>query len=206
VTVITPRLLEVKLGDSCSEDYLPFTNTLGQSIASDSRPNVEGSLGIFLKQNNANKYFALTCRHCYFSEEESLAFSVGNKSQPRRYVMQPGSGTFEQCRQENSSYINFWSSQKKKEPAMASQQLEALEKMQHLLNSFDRWESRVIGFVSFSPPHVLHVNGWLKDWALIELDLKQFGEKPLENIVYIGISPKMWNEQSMSCRIYFFLK
>jgi hypothetical protein len=40
-----------------------------------------------------------------------------------------------------------------------------------------------------SPPRALHYSdGWLRDWALIELDIEKLGED-LTNIVYIGEVP-----------------
>jgi hypothetical protein len=47
---------------------------------------------------------------------------------------------------------------------------------------------------------VLHVNGWLKDWVLIELDLKKSGEQPPGNIVYIGDIPK--NVEQLTPRFF----
>jgi hypothetical protein len=102
-----PRLLRLELEDSCLDEHLPFTQTLGQSIARASQPEVEGSMGVYLKQKNGNRFFALTCRHCHFPDNEPAAYSWKNKSQPRLNIMQPGNGTFEQRRKQNErrSYI-----------------------------------------------------------------------------------------------------
>jgi len=60
-----PRLLRLEPQYSCIYERLPLIQTLGQSLARIDQPELEGSMGLYLKQNNGNKYFGLTCRHCY---------------------------------------------------------------------------------------------------------------------------------------------
>jgi hypothetical protein len=69
--------------------------------------------------------------------------------------------------------------------ATATQELRTLQETKEFLESFAKLDNRVIGHVFFSPPHNLHhPKGWLRDWALVELD-----DKPPTNIVYIGDIP-----------------
>ncbi len=46
-------------------------------------------------------------------------------------------------------------------------------------------QQRTLGHVAFSPKNDLHCRGFLRDWALVELDISQFRQNP-ENKVYIG--------------------
>ncbi len=47
-------------------------------------------------------------------------------------------------------------------------------------------QQRTLGHVAFSPKHDVHIqHGFLRDWALVELDMSQFQQDP-ENKVYIG--------------------
>jgi hypothetical protein len=134
-------------------------------------------MGLYLKQNNADKYFGLTCRH--------IAFLETNNSQPRQRMIQPGDTTFEKLEKGNSDYIEYWSDQPNLETAI--QELKSLQETKEFLESFAEPDNRVIGHTFFSPSYSLHhPKGWLRDWALIELDIKKFGDKPPTNIVYIG--------------------
>jgi len=66
-----PELLSLQPQDFCRVDRQPFTQPLGQSLARIDQPELEGSMGLYLKQNNANKYFGLTCRHCIIAPENT---------------------------------------------------------------------------------------------------------------------------------------
>jgi hypothetical protein len=183
-----PGLLELKPQDFCLRGRLPFTQTLGQSLSQISQLEREGSMGLYLKQNNANKYFGLTCRHCVFLNTNDEAYSWNN-SQPRRRIIQPGDATFKKLKKENNEYIEYWSDQvlHRGDLETATQELGTLQETKEFLESFAKLDNRVIGHVFFSPPHSLHhLKGWLRDWALIELDAQKFGDKPPINIVYIG--------------------
>jgi hypothetical protein len=206
-----PRLLRLEPQDSCIYERLPFTQTLGQSLARIDQPEREGSMGLYLKQNNADKYFGLTCRHCVFLDTESGAYSRKINSEPYLMMMiQPGDATFKTLEEGNSGRIEYWSDQGKRlhDTATATQELKTSQETKELLKSFTSLDSRAIGHVFFSPPHnVHHPKGWLRDWALIELDVKKFGDKPPTNIVYIGdIPPKI--EQKLNPRphsFYFYM-
>jgi hypothetical protein len=116
-----------------------------------------------------------------------------NNSQPRLRIIQPGDGTFKKREKQNSDFIDYWSDQIKhqRDVETANQELRTPQETKEFLNSFASLDNRVIGYVFFSPPRNLHhPNGWLRDWALIELDVKKFGDKPPANIVYIGDIPE----------------
>ena len=87
-----PKLLKLQLQDFCREDRLPFTRTLGQSI---SRSNLEreGSMGLYLKQSNGNRYFGLTCRHCVLDTDDE-PYSYRQNGQRRLTIIQPGHHAF----------------------------------------------------------------------------------------------------------------
>jgi hypothetical protein len=184
-----PRLLKLEPQDSCIYRRLPFTQTLGRSLAGIDTTRREGSMGLYLKQNNADKYFGLTCRHVAFLETNNKTYSWKNNSQPRQRMIQPGDTTFEELEKENSDYIEYWSDQVKHQCDLETviQELKPLQETKEFLKSFAELDNRVIGHTFFSPSHSLHhLKGWLRDWALIELDVKKFGDKPPTNIVYIG--------------------
>jgi hypothetical protein len=150
-------------------------------------------MGLYLKQNNADKYFGLTCRHCVFLDTESEAYSRKNNSQPCLKIIQPGDGTFKTLEKENSDQIEYWSSQGQRlhDIVTVTQELRTSQETKELLKSFANLDNRVIGYIFFSPPRNLHHSkGWLRDWALIELDVKKFGDKSPTNIVYIGDIPQ----------------
>jgi hypothetical protein len=202
-----PRLLRLEPQDSCLYERLPFTQTLGQSLARIDRPGREGSMGLYLKQNNADKYFGLTCRHCVL-DMDNEAYLRKNNNQPRLKIIQPGDGTFKTREKRNSGLIKHWSDQEKHQRniATAAQELKTSQDTKELLKSFADLNNREIGHVFFSPPHNLHhPKGWLRDWALIELDVKKFGDKPLTNIVYIGDIPSRIEEQlNMRPDVFYF--
>jgi hypothetical protein len=175
-----PRLLRLEPQDSCIYGYLPFIQTLRQSLARIDKPEREGSMGLYLKQNNADKYFGLTCRHVAF---------LDTNNETRQRIIQPGDTTFEKLEKGNNDYTEYWSDQVKHQRNLetAIQELKSLQETKEFLESFAKLDNRVIRHTFFSPSYSLHhLKGWLRDWALIKLDVKKFGDKPPTNIVYIG--------------------
>jgi WD40 repeat protein len=177
-----PKLLKLQLEESCRYERLPFTQTLGQSI-SQSNIQREGSMGLFLKQSNGNRYFGLTCRHCVLDTDDE-AYSYRNRSQPALTIIQPGQNAFTEADNRCKLRFDFWSGLGKHRKGWA-EEIEALSGSKIILNRFHKLKDRVIGHVVSSPPRVLHSDGWLRDWALIELDVEKFG-KDLTNAVYIS--------------------
>jgi len=198
----SPRLLKLQLQDSCRDERLPFTRTLGQSIA---RSNLEreGSMGLYLKHSNDNRYFGLTCRHCVFDTDEE-AYSYTNRSQRALTIIQPGPEAFKKQDELCKWALEIWSSQEEHRRGRAKE-LQALGDSTAIFNRFRDQKHRVIGHVFFSPPRTLHSDGWLKDWALIELDVKKFGED-LTNTVYIGEAHRPLNEELRKYLPYHFFK
>jgi hypothetical protein len=201
-----PRLLKLEPQDSYIDVRLPFTQALGQSLARIDQPEREDSMGLYLKQSNTDKYFGLTCRHCVFLDTDSRAYSRKNNSQPYLKIIQPGDRTFKPLEEENNDYIEYWSDQVKHlhDITTVTQELGTLQETKELLKSFANLDNRVIGHVFCSAPHNLHrPKGWLRDWALIELDVKKFGDKPPTNIIYIGdIPPRI--ERKLNARPHSF--
>ena len=60
-----PRLWKLELQDSCRHEHLPFTMN-SRAVTCRGDLEREGSMGLYLKQSNDNRYFGLTCRHCVF--------------------------------------------------------------------------------------------------------------------------------------------
>ena len=100
----SPRLLRLEPQDSCIYERLPFTQTLGQSLAGIDTTRREG---LYLKQNDTDKYFGLTCRHVAFLETNNKTYSWKNNSQPRQRMIQPGDTTFEKLEKGNSDYTEY---------------------------------------------------------------------------------------------------
>src|SRR5947209_19646939 len=72
-------------------------------------------MGLYLKQNNADKHFALTCRHCAFPDTNDETYSWKNSSHPRQRMIQPGDTTFKKLEKGNSDYTEYWSDQVKQQ-------------------------------------------------------------------------------------------
>ena len=188
-----PKLLKPQLQEFCREDRLPFTQTLGQSI---SRSNLEreGSMGLYLKQSNGNRYFGLTCRHCVFDTDDEL-YSYRKNSQRRLTIIQPGPKAFKDQVERYNFDFKIWSSQPENREGRA-EAIQALNDTKDILDRSRDQNCRVIGHVFSSPPRALHDSeGWLRDWALVELDVKKFSED-LTNTVYIGVV-----DQAIRCNI-----
>jgi WD40 repeat protein len=197
-----PRLLKLQLQDSCRYERLPFTQTLGQSITQ-SNLKREGSMGLYLKQSNNNRYFGLTCRHCVL-DTDNEAYSYTNRSQPALTIIQPGHKAFKEQDEQCKLDFEWWSGQGEHQEGKA-EEIQALNDTKDILNRFRNLNYRVIGYV-FSPPRALHHSGgWLRDWALIELDVEKFGED-LTNIVYIGEVPESTQRELAKYRPYFYFK
>ena len=78
--------------------------------------------------------------------------------------------------------FKWWSGQGEHQKGKA----EMLNDTKDILDRFRDQNHRVIGHLFSSPPRTLHhSHSWLRDWALVELDVEKFGED-LTNIVYIG--------------------
>ena len=122
------------------------------------------------------------------SEEDTAAYVQKNNSQCRRRIIQLGDGIFKTLEEKTNGLIKLWSDQGRyrRNIATATQGLRTSQETKELLKSFANLDNRVIGHVLFSPQRSLHPKGWLRDWALIELDVKKFGDKPLTNMLYIG--------------------
>jgi len=197
-----PRLLKLQLQDSCRYERLPFTRTLGQSIA---RSNLEreGSMGLYLKQSNDNRYFGLTCRHVVL-DSDNEAYSRTNRSQQALTIIQPGPMAFKKRDERCERDLEFWSGQREHKKGRA-QEIQALNDTKAILNRFRDQNHRVIGHVFSSPPRTLHSGGWLKDWALIELDVKKLGED-LTNTVYIGDVNESTQEEIAKFLPYSYFK
>ena|SRR5436305_3389837 len=80
--------------------------------------------------------------------------------------------------------FRVWSRQPENREGRA-EEIQALNDTKDIFDRFCDQNHRVIGHVFYSPPRALHPDGWLRDWALVELDAKKFG-KDLTNMVYIG--------------------
>ena len=183
-----PRLLKLQLQDSCQYEHLPFTRTLGQSIAQ-SNLEREGGMGLYLKQSNDNRYFGLTCRHCVL-DTDNEAYSYTNRSQPALTIIQPGHKAFKEEDEHCKLHFEWWSGQGEHQEGNA-EEIQALNDTKDILDHFRNLNDRAIGHVFSSPPRALHhSDGWLRDWALIELDVQKFSED-LTNIVYIGEVPEL---------------
>jgi len=115
-----------------------------------------------------------------------------NNSQCRRRIIQLGDGIFKTLEGKTNGLIKLWSDQgrHRRNIATATQGLRTSQETKKLLKSFANLDSPVIGHVLSSPRRNLHPKGWLRDWALIELDVKKFGDKPPTNFVYIGNIPE----------------
>jgi hypothetical protein len=75
-----------------------------------------------------------------------------------------------------------------------------------ILDHFRNLNDRAIGHVFSSPPRALHhSDGWLRDWALIELDVEKFGED-LTNIVCIDEVPGLTQRELETYRPYLYFK
>jgi WD40 repeat protein len=196
-----PKLLKLQLQDSCPDERLPFTQTLGQSIA---RSNLarEGSMGLYLKESNGDRYFGLTCRHCVLDTDDK-PYSYTNKSQPAMTIIQPGHMAFKKQDEQCDFDLGVWD--RRKDGKGRAEAIQALDDSKRILNDFRSPNDRKIGRVFSSPPRALHSDGWLRDWALIELDVEKF-DKDLTNMVYIGEVPQSVRTELGKYLPYFYFK
>jgi hypothetical protein len=203
VDLAGPKLLKLELQDSCRDERVPFTRTLGQSIARSDLKR-EDSMGLYLKQSNGNRYFGLTCQHCV-SGTDDLAHLHKSNSQPSLTVIQPGNKTFKQQDDQCELDFQIWTNQENDIEGKV-EEIQALNNSKDILNRFRDQNHREIGHVFFSPSKTLHPSGgWLRDWALIELDVEKFGED-LTNIVYIGEVPESIRRELGTYRPFSYFK
>jgi hypothetical protein len=103
------------------------------------------------------------------------------------------------------SAYEYWTGPGKHRKGQA-EEIQALHDTKDILNSFRNLSYRVIGHVFSSPPRALHhSDGWLRDWALIELDIDKFGED-LTNIIYIGEVPESIQGELAQCCPYLYFE
>ena len=121
---------------------LPFTQTLGQLIAQASRPEIEGSLGIYLKQNNGNENFTLTCRHCLFSRRGDYLLG--------EVEVNLDATLYNPVIEHLSSSVRIYGVLVYLPSQLEKKQLETSRKTQDLFNSQDRSNYRLTGYVCFS--------------------------------------------------------
>ena len=184
-------LRRLQTTDECNLSDLAFTQTIGQSIAPLDNPTTEGSLGLYMKINGTDTCTALTNRHVVFhpKSDSGDAYLYRNVSQPRYAIVQPGETSFEAQMSTNTEAIKFWSdAARHKQPLeVADTMLKPLEKKKDTLNEFEKPVDRIIGHIYASPAPGTHPSlGFLRDWALLDLDLAKFGDSDPENHVYIG--------------------
>jgi hypothetical protein len=161
-------------------------------------------MGLYLKQSNDNKYFRLTCQHCVL-DTDNEAYSYANRSQPALTIIQPGHKAFKERDEQCKLDFEWWSGQGEHQEGKA-EEIQAFNDTKDILSRFRSLNHRAIGYVFSSPPRALHrSDGWLRDWALIELDVEKFGED-LTNIVYISEVPESTHRELEQYRPYFYFK
>jgi len=161
-------------------------------------------MGLYLKQSNDNRYFGLTCRHCVL-DTDNETYSYTNRSRPAPTIIQPGHKAFKERDEKLKSDLEWWSSQGEHQKGVVKE-IRALNDTKAILNRFRDQNHRAIEHVFSSPPRTSHhSDGWLRDWALIELDVKKFGED-LTNTVYIGEVPESIQEELAKYRPYKYFK
>src|SRR5256885_11308335 len=159
---------------------------------------------LYRKQSSGKRYFGLACLHCVLNTDNE-AYSDTNRSQPALTIIQPGHMAFKEQDEQCELHFEVWSSQGEHQESRA-EEIQALNDSKDILNRFRNPNHRAIGHVFSSPPRALHhSDGWLRDWALVELDVEKFGED-LTNIVYIGEVPELLRAELAKYRPYIYFK
>jgi hypothetical protein len=84
-----------------------------------------------------------------------------------------------------------------------AEEAQELNDTKDILNRFRNLNYRATRYMFSSPPRALHhSDGWLRDWALIELNVEKFGED-LTNIVYIGEVPESTHRELANIALTF---
>ena len=183
---LTPYVGPALLNPDDHHNLLPFTATLGQSIATVQNPNREGSLALFLKEAGSTNLFGLTCRHVPFEINERAAYEW-NESRPKIEFIQPGTGTLTEEFRSAETAVETWNSKAadRFEEDVVKKNRDQAKKDLAFIKSVQEVPTRVIGHVVFSPAFELCESRWLQDFAIIQLNKEKFKDVT-GNSVYIG--------------------
>ncbi|KAL9622296.1 MAG: hypothetical protein Q9160_003307 [Pyrenula sp. 1 TL-2023] len=171
---------------------LPFTATLGQSIATAKDEYREGTFALFLNDSGSSKLFGLTCRHVPFPDSNKAAYKW-NEVLPKIEIIQPGAETLNERRGDVKGALEAWNS-----PAangfgdVAETHRIQAKKNLETIKSLEEVSTRVVGHVIFSPAYELFESKWVEDFAVIELDKEKF-KNGTKNVVIIDSIP--WEQQ-----------
>ncbi|KAL9108148.1 MAG: hypothetical protein Q9227_007002 [Pyrenula ochraceoflavens] len=163
---------------------LPFTTTLGQSIATVKDEYREGTFALFLNESGSSKLFGLTCRHVPFPDSNKAAYKW-NETLPKIELVQPGTETLNERREDVEGALQAWNSPaaNKFRDAAEIHQIQAKKNLE-MIESLEEVSTRVVGHVVFSPAYELFESDWVEDFAVIELDKEKF-KNGMKNVVII---------------------
>jgi hypothetical protein len=185
-----------------AQDFPTLTSTIGQSIASEAQPEVEGTVAFFLsvikdKCDKPDKV-ALTCRHVLFRDDTApYAYGAGTGDR-KLYALMPGDRTLRDVQRQADNNVAIWDSHGHN-PAERKRAADFATTVHKL----DPHPTRRLGHVLFSParlpvrlpaslaPSKAELN-FPVDYAVLELDKSRLGDEydTLTNVVYIGNVPK----------------
>lgn len=178
------------------------SDRIGVCIASRGSPTVEGTrclyLGVRRQDQDRESIVALTCRHVAIpaSHDEGLEYRFDAKMAKRKLV-QPGDTTFAKHLESVGDMVQYYSGQIVKShdrrdthpDTFAEDPEPRLKKLRDdrapwqasldRLRSMEPLSSRVFGHLLYARSYDLREDGWLSDWALVELDPDKF-EQPLD--------------------------
>ncbi|KAK7447030.1 hypothetical protein VKT23_014243 [Stygiomarasmius scandens] len=190
-----PRLLTSDRSDLIVDFREPLTTTLGLPISVHSAqptPQLEGTGGFFIAEcGKPNSLLLITARHVVFTpDQKNELFEHKDVNQARHNVMLFGRVGFqsyldsiedeidtqESCSETFENLIHM--STKEDELQVYRAQLNKTQKMAEALRTFHRYvktdwslpDSRILGHVILSPPIGVGSEGFVEDWAVIEVD------------------------------------
>ncbi|KAI6084290.1 hypothetical protein F4821DRAFT_176193 [Hypoxylon rubiginosum] len=196
---------------STNELVIPMLSSLGYPIGYAGEQKAEGSLGLHIRLGDEDPaVYGLTCRHVV-SDDRQPTESYTSSGDHKQYHVQGGEIGFSKCLHK----LKQWGSEfeelhieplrtkkqrwedgeshecltEKETRDLAKFELSAAyhNKVIDLVDKISDKKDRQIGHLAFHPKSELSSErpGYLKDWALIKLDLNKFNDDP-SNKVFIN--------------------
>ena len=153
LSIAGPKLQRLEAEDRCEGMNLHFTQTLDQGIATMEKPTLEGTLGLYLKQNQPaqDRPYALTNRHVVFhpDSDDRKAYKREIPGQPPVQVIQPSDTKLQETREGSNEMVDVWSHPDRYglDKEFAATRLESAKQTARAIKSMKDADHRVIGYV-----------------------------------------------------------